>query len=259
MGRPRLTYPPCQEKTKPRPKHHAPTIAANASSREMGSSIRTFFSPLGKQSVREETSRATLSSSSISCSARRPLVPRGLGREDNSALRQQGAPNVLRCGPNPIRDPPPRTLAEVADERRHARTDPRTSHSERREDRDARGRRAGRLADGARGQDRTRNRPHAQSRRVGQARRQWLEHSRKARHQSRQRARALGPVRLRPAKISHRSRALEATGIGFVLGPNDVAIRGNFCTLDAAGKISDRRAGASRAKRALPWRFVCEK
>jgi 2,3-bisphosphoglycerate-independent phosphoglycerate mutase len=37
--------------------------------------------------------------------------------------------------------------------------------------------------------------------------------------------------------------ALEATGIGFELGPNDVAARGNFCTLDAAGKISDRRAG----------------
>src|SRR5580693_4669711 len=36
--------------------------------------------------------------------------------------------------------------------------------------------------------------------------------------------------------------ALEATGIGFELGPNDVAARGNFCTLDAAGKISDRRA-----------------
>jgi 2,3-bisphosphoglycerate-independent phosphoglycerate mutase len=37
--------------------------------------------------------------------------------------------------------------------------------------------------------------------------------------------------------------ALEATGIGFELGPNDVAVRGNFCTLDAAGNISDRRAG----------------
>jgi 2,3-bisphosphoglycerate-independent phosphoglycerate mutase len=37
--------------------------------------------------------------------------------------------------------------------------------------------------------------------------------------------------------------ALEATGIGFELGPHDVAARGNFCTLDAAGKISDRRAG----------------
>src|SRR5918994_7201791 len=37
--------------------------------------------------------------------------------------------------------------------------------------------------------------------------------------------------------------ALEATGIGFELGSNDVAVRCNFCTLDAAGKISDRRAG----------------
>jgi len=37
--------------------------------------------------------------------------------------------------------------------------------------------------------------------------------------------------------------ALEATGIGFELGPNDVAARGNFCTLDANGLITDRRAG----------------
>ncbi len=37
--------------------------------------------------------------------------------------------------------------------------------------------------------------------------------------------------------------ALEATGIGFELGPDDVAVRGNFCTLDAAGTITDRRAG----------------
>ena len=36
---------------------------------------------------------------------------------------------------------------------------------------------------------------------------------------------------------------LEALGIDFDLGPNDVAIRGNFCTLDAAGNIFDRRAG----------------
>jgi 2,3-bisphosphoglycerate-independent phosphoglycerate mutase len=36
---------------------------------------------------------------------------------------------------------------------------------------------------------------------------------------------------------------LEALGIDFELGPNDVAIRGNFCTLDADGNITDRRAG----------------
>lgn len=36
---------------------------------------------------------------------------------------------------------------------------------------------------------------------------------------------------------------LEALGIGFNLHPQDLAIRCNFCTLDAEGKISDRRAG----------------
>jgi 2,3-bisphosphoglycerate-independent phosphoglycerate mutase len=37
--------------------------------------------------------------------------------------------------------------------------------------------------------------------------------------------------------------ALEATGVGFKLGQKDVAVRCNFCTLDAAGNIVDRRAG----------------
>src|SRR5436305_988787 len=36
---------------------------------------------------------------------------------------------------------------------------------------------------------------------------------------------------------------LEALGINFPVGPTDVAIRGNFVTLDANGHISDRRAG----------------
>jgi 2,3-bisphosphoglycerate-independent phosphoglycerate mutase len=36
---------------------------------------------------------------------------------------------------------------------------------------------------------------------------------------------------------------LEALGINFAVGPNDVAIRGNFCTVDARGLITDRRAG----------------
>ncbi len=37
--------------------------------------------------------------------------------------------------------------------------------------------------------------------------------------------------------------ALEATGIGFQLTADDVAVRGNYCTLDARGNITDRRAG----------------
>jgi 2,3-bisphosphoglycerate-independent phosphoglycerate mutase len=36
---------------------------------------------------------------------------------------------------------------------------------------------------------------------------------------------------------------LEALGINFPVGAKDVAIRGNFCTLSADGKIADRRAG----------------
>jgi len=37
--------------------------------------------------------------------------------------------------------------------------------------------------------------------------------------------------------------ALEAVGIDFDLQPSDVAARGNFCTVDGAGRITDRRAG----------------
>ncbi len=36
---------------------------------------------------------------------------------------------------------------------------------------------------------------------------------------------------------------LEALGINFAVGPKDVAIRGNFCTVDGQGVITDRRAG----------------
>jgi 2,3-bisphosphoglycerate-independent phosphoglycerate mutase len=36
---------------------------------------------------------------------------------------------------------------------------------------------------------------------------------------------------------------LEALGIDFDLGPADVAARGNFCTVDAEGRVIDRRAG----------------
>ena len=36
---------------------------------------------------------------------------------------------------------------------------------------------------------------------------------------------------------------LEALGIGVEVGPQDVAIRGNFCTIDADGVVTDRRAG----------------
>jgi 2,3-bisphosphoglycerate-independent phosphoglycerate mutase len=46
--------------------------------------------------------------------------------------------------------------------------------------------------------------------------------------------------------------ALEATGIGFELQPGDVAARGNFCTLDTAGKISDRRAGRIPTEESTP-------
>ena len=45
---------------------------------------------------------------------------------------------------------------------------------------------------------------------------------------------------------------LEATGIGMKIGTEDVAARGNFCTLDSSGNISDRRAGRISSAEAIP-------
>ena len=44
--------------------------------------------------------------------------------------------------------------------------------------------------------------------------------------------------------------ALEAVGVDFELGPDDVAARGNLCTLDEHGAISDRRAGRLASEKA---------
>ncbi|MDW8221916.1 MAG: 2,3-bisphosphoglycerate-independent phosphoglycerate mutase [Gemmatales bacterium] len=44
---------------------------------------------------------------------------------------------------------------------------------------------------------------------------------------------------------------LEALGIGFAIGPNDIAVRGNFCTVDAQGRIIDRRAGRPSTERCV--------
>src|SRR6478672_7412707 len=49
---------------------------------------------------------------------------------------------------------------------------------------------------------------------------------------------------------------LEALGINFQVGPKDVAIRGNFCTVDNNGVITDRRAGRPATERC---QAMCQK
>ena len=46
-----------------------------------------------------------------------------------------------------------------------------------------------------------------------------------------------------PVKYEIGRGVLSALGVDFDLGPNDVAARGNFCTVDDNGVITDRRAG----------------
>lgn len=45
---------------------------------------------------------------------------------------------------------------------------------------------------------------------------------------------------------------LEATGVGMHVAVGDVAARGNFCTVNKQGKITDRRAGRIPTKEAAP-------
>src|SRR6185369_4916408 len=49
---------------------------------------------------------------------------------------------------------------------------------------------------------------------------------------------------------------LEALGINFQVGPRDVAVRGNFCTVNDKGLITDRRAGRPATERCVA---MCKK
>ncbi len=55
-----------------------------------------------------------------------------------------------------------------------------------------------------------------------------------------------------PSQYAIGRGVLEAFGIGVPVGAQDVTARGNFCTLDAEGKISDRRAGRISSELAKP-------
>jgi 2,3-bisphosphoglycerate-independent phosphoglycerate mutase len=55
-----------------------------------------------------------------------------------------------------------------------------------------------------------------------------------------------------PLKFDVGRGVLEATGVGMQIVKGDVAARGNFCTLDGDGLITDRRAGRIPTEAALP-------
>ena len=53
----------------------------------------------------------------------------------------------------------------------------------------------------------------------------------------------LGLFGYHPERFELGRGALSAAGLDFELRPGDVAARGNLCSLDAEGRITDRRAG----------------
>jgi 2,3-bisphosphoglycerate-independent phosphoglycerate mutase len=55
-----------------------------------------------------------------------------------------------------------------------------------------------------------------------------------------------------PLKYEIGRGVLESVGVGLQVNPGDVAARGNFCTLDEQGNISDRRAGRIPTEEAIP-------
>lgn len=55
-----------------------------------------------------------------------------------------------------------------------------------------------------------------------------------------------------PVKYEVGRGVLEALGVGMYVHRGDVAVRGNFCTIDGEGKISDRRAGRIPSEEAAP-------
>ena len=55
-----------------------------------------------------------------------------------------------------------------------------------------------------------------------------------------------------PVKTEVGRGVLEAFGVGMYVKLGDVAARGNFCTIDAQGNISDRRAGRISSEEAEP-------
>jgi 2,3-bisphosphoglycerate-independent phosphoglycerate mutase len=62
----------------------------------------------------------------------------------------------------------------------------------------------------------------------------------------------LGMFGYDPLRFDIGRGVLEAFGIGVEVGEKDVAARGNFCTLDSAGLIADRRAGRIATDAARP-------
>src|SRR3989304_1940317 len=54
-----------------------------------------------------------------------------------------------------------------------------------------------------------------------------------------------------PLKYRIGRGVLEALGIDLELTPRDVAARGNFCTMDEAGRVTDRHAGRLSTERCI--------
>jgi 2,3-bisphosphoglycerate-independent phosphoglycerate mutase len=69
----------------------------------------------------------------------------------------------------------------------------------------------------------------------------------------------LGVFGYDPVRYQVGRGALAACGIGFDLQPGDVAARGNFCTIDDRGRVTDRRAGRIPTEKAAQLCQILQK
>ena len=136
----------------------------------------------------------------------------------------------------------------------HPRPHPRAARQERLQDRHVVGRRPGRpAADSRAGKTELETAKHAEPRRARPRRRLRRQHPRRSRASPPAAGRGTWACSATTrSSTSSAAAPSKPPASASSSQPGDVAIRGNFCTLDAAGNITDRRAGRIASEESAP-------